>query len=252
MSLRLPVIGISAAVEHARFTVWEQVEANISQRTYSRGIAEAGGLPVILPPSGAGTRDPAQSLDLLDGLLLAGGADIDPATYGARPEPQTDNYRAERDDFELALAREAIARDLPVLGICRGMELLNIACGGTLEQHLPDAEVHLHTPGQFADHDVRFEPGSLVARAVGAERISVRSHHHQGIGRLGGPLIATGWAEPGEAIEAIEMPDRLWVLGVLWHTEEERNSPVLRAMVEASETTDAESWQLAAGRGGER
>jgi putative glutamine amidotransferase len=229
-----PVIGICSMIELASWTVWSEVEVNVSQRTYSRGIAEAGGLPLILPPHEASTEDPAQLLDLLDGLVLAGGSDIDPSSYGAKPDPHTKNARPERDRFELALARAALDRDLPVLGICRGMQLLNVARGGTLDQHVADADLHLHTPGQFSDHDVRLDPGSLAARTVGAELVSVRSHHHQGVDRLGDGLVATGWAKPGETVEAIEMQDRRWALGILWHTEEERRSPVLGALTAAA------------------
>ncbi len=238
---RRPVIGICAAVESARWAVWSDVEVNISQRTYSTRVEEAGGLPLVLPPSAAATRDPDSVLDLIDGLLLAGGADLDPAAYGAEPDPATTNTRRERDEFELALARAALARELPVLGICRGMELLNVACGGTLEQHLADAELHLHTPGRFTDHEVRTAPGSLAARASGAERISVRSHHHQGVGELGDGLVASAWAEPGGAIEAIEAPERSWALGILWHAEEESESSVVSAFVHASNVDPAGS-----------
>jgi putative glutamine amidotransferase len=228
------VIGISAALEVARWAVWEDVAVNISPRTYSRRIAESGAIPVVLPPSGGAADSPVELLDLLDGLLLSGGGDLDPASYGAAADPRTENARAERDRFELALTREALARDLPVLGICRGMELLNVAHGGTLTQHLSDTEVHLHTPGRFSDHEVRLEPGSLAARSVGRERLSVRSHHHQGIARLGDGLVASGWAEPGGAVEAIEAADRRWALGVLWHAEEERASPVIGGLAAAA------------------
>lgn len=228
------MIGISAAVERARWAVWEDVAVNISPRTYSCRIADSAAIPVVLPPSAPGSDAPGELLDLLDGLLLSGGGDLDPASYGAAPDPRTENARAERDRFELALAREALARDLPVLGICRGMELLNVAHGGTLTQHLSDTEVHLHTPGRFSDHEVRLEPGSLAARTVGRERLSVRSHHHQGVGRLGEGLVASGWAEPGGAIEAIEASDRHWTLGILWHAEEERTSPVIGALAAAA------------------
>jgi putative glutamine amidotransferase len=167
-------------------------------------------------------------------LILAGGADLDPAAYGAVAGPATVGFRAERDHFELALARRALECDLPLLGICRGMQLLNVALGGTLDQHLADVETHLHTPGRFADHEVRLEPGSLAARAVGRERLSVRSHHHQGLARLGDGIVATGWAEPGEAVEAVEVAGHPWALGILWHAEEERPSPLIAALAAAT------------------
>ena len=231
-----PVIGITAAIESARWTVWEDVEANISQRSYTTAVADAGAVPVILPANESATGDLDAVLDLLDGLILAGGGDIDPAAYGAAADPATIGFRAERDHFELALARRALERDLPVVGICRGMELINVALGGTLDQDLDDVATHLHTPGQFTDHDVRLEPGSLAARAVGAERVAVRSHHHQGVAGLGAGIVASGWAEPGGVIEAIEIPGRAWALGVLWHAEEERPSRVVAALVEAART----------------
>jgi putative glutamine amidotransferase len=228
-----PVIGICAAVERARWAAWN-VEANVSQRTYSDGIAAAGGVPVVLPPADEMASDPDLVLDLLDGLILSGGGDIDPAAYGAEKGPETIGARPERDRFELALARRSLERDMPVLGICRGMELLNVALGGTLEQELPEAQVHLHTPGQFTDHEVQLEPGSLAAQAVGAEQVSVRSHHHQGIGDLGEGLVISGHSVPDGIVEAIEVPDRRWVLGVLWHAEEQRRSAIIDGLVDAA------------------
>jgi putative glutamine amidotransferase len=227
------VIGICAALERAKWAVWD-VEANVSQRTYSQAADDAGAVAIILPPAEGTTSEPDVLLDLLDGLILAGGGDVDPSAYGAEAGPATTGARLERDRFELALARRAVERDLPVLGICRGMELLNVALGGTLEQELPTGEVHLHTPGEFSDHEVELEPGSLAARAVGSERISVRSHHHQGIGKLGEGLVVSGHSVPDGIVEAIELPDRRWTLGVLWHTEEERRSPVIEALVAAA------------------
>lgn len=234
MDRSAPVIGITAAIERARWGVWEDVEANLSQRTYSIGVAEAGAIPVILPAANGPASEAERLLDLLDGLILSGGGDLDPASYRAETDARTAGVSAERDRFELALAGRALERDLPLLGICRGMEVLNVARGGTLEQHLADAEIHLHTPGQFSDHHVRLEPGSLAARAFGAPRLAVRSHHHQGVARLGDELVASGWAEPGGAVEAIEAPDRRWTLGVLWHAEEERASPVIEALAAAA------------------
>ena len=227
------MIGICAAIERARWAAWN-VEANVSQRTYSEGVAKAGGVPIVLPPADEVAEDPDRLLELLDGLIFAGGGDIDPVAYGAEAGPGLVGARAERDRFELALARGALERDIPVLCICRGMELLNVALGGTLEQELPEAQIHLHTPGEFTDHDVRLEPGSLAERAVGSERVSVRSHHHQGIGELGAGLVVSGHSVPDGIVEAIELPDRRWALGVLWHAEEERRSPLIDALVEAA------------------
>ena len=176
----------------ARGTRWSHVAARVRARD-----PERGGLALILPPDDGALEDPDPLLDRVDALLLAGGADVDPASYGAKPHPETSGTWPERDRFELAMAHRALERDMPVLGICRGMQMLNVACGGTLEQHLPDAvgnDDHRHTPGTFGDHEVRLEPGTLAHRAAGAERVPVKSHHHQGIGELGEDLVVTGWA----------------------------------------------------------
>ena len=229
---RRPVVGICAAVEQARWGVWDY-EVNLSQRTYTREVAAAGAQPVLLPPTEEMTDAPDEVLDLLDALILAGGGDVDPASYGAAPDEHTGNVRPERDAFEIALAHAALERDLPLLGVCRGMEILNVALGGDLIQHLDTAETHLHTPGQFIDHDVVLEPGSLAARAAGAERISVRSHHHQGLGRLGEGLVVSGRADDG-VVEAVEIPEKTFALGIIWHTEEERGGALVRSFVEAT------------------
>ncbi len=156
--------------------------------SYSAGVQAAGGLALVLPPDPGAVEEPGGMLARLDALILAGGADVDPASYGAEAEPETDLPRPERDRFELALAREALGREIPVLGICRGMQLLNVARGGTLVQHLPRLtgdDHHRHTLGAFGDHEVRLEPGSLAARAAGVERLAVKSHHHQALERMG-------------------------------------------------------------------
>jgi putative glutamine amidotransferase len=224
-----PVVGICASVERARWGGWD-VEANITPRAYTLAAARSGAQAIVLPPDDATAEAPDEALDMIDALVLAGGSDLDPASYGARPHPETKGARPERDRFELALAHRALDRELPVLGICRGMELLNVALGGTLEQHLARLDVHRHTPGAFCDHAVRLEPGSLAARAVGAERTEVKSHHHQGIAELGEGLVATGWSEPDGLVEAIELADGRWALGVLWHPEEDERSRVLGAL----------------------
>lgn len=224
-----PVIGICAAIESARWAAWE-VEVNLSPRTYSLAVQRAGGLALILPPDDVVAESPDELLDMLDGLILAGGSDIDPASYGAKPHPETRNTRPERDRFELALGTRALERDMPVLGICRGMEMLNVIQGGTLDQHL-GLELHRHTPGAFVDHGVRLEAGSLAARVVGDERTEVKSAHHQGLDELGEGVIASGYADDG-IVEAIELPERSFAVGVLWHPEEDERSRVIGALVE--------------------
>jgi putative glutamine amidotransferase len=147
-------------------------------------VRRADGIPLLLPEGFEDGDASAAILDAIDGLILSGGADLDPASYGADPHPATDPPRPERDRFELALARGAVERDLPLLGICRGMQTLNVALGGTLVQHLPDlvgSDRHRAQLGAFGEHEVRLEPGSLAARASGAERLTVKSHHHQGV-----------------------------------------------------------------------
>ena len=229
---RRPVVGICAAIEQARWAAWDY-EVNLSPRTYSREVAAAGAQPVLLPASEEMAEAPGEVLDLLDALILAGGSDVDPASYGAAPDEHTANTRPQRDAFEMALARAALERDLPLLGICRGMQILNVALGGDLVQHLDTAATHLHTPGVFTDHEVVLEPGSLAARAAGAERISVRSHHHQGLGRLGEGLVVSGRAAD-DVVEAVEVPGKSFALGIIWHTEEERGGALVRTFVEAT------------------
>jgi putative glutamine amidotransferase len=157
-------IGICAAVERVRRDPWDEIVTMV-QRAYPRAVQRAGALALILPPDEAAESDPAELLDRIDGLVLAGGADVDPASYGATPHPETGPTWPERDRFEIALARGAIDREMPLLGVCRGMEILNVALGGTLVQHLPDAigtDEHRHTPGAFGDHEVRLKAGSLA------------------------------------------------------------------------------------------
>ena len=206
-------------------------------RSYARSVQDAGALAVVLPPDDAAAEAPDDLLDRLDALILAGGSDVDPGSYGARPHPETMGTWPERDRFELGVAHRALERELPVLGICRGMQMLNVAAGGTIAQHLPDLlghTGHRHTPGTFGDHSVRLRPGSLAERAAGAERLEVKSHHHQGIAELGEGVVATGWSEPDEVVEALELPASRFALGVLWHPEEDTRSRVVRSLVEAA------------------
>jgi len=233
-----PVIGICTALEQARWSVWDQ-QAALLPANYLAAVRDAGAMAVMLAPDPVTTTDPDQALDLVDGLMLAGGADIDPASYSAEPHPETRGSVPARDAFEIALTRRALERGIPLLGICRGMQLLNVALGGTLRQHLPEEyghHEHRRAPGTFdgADHDVRLTPGSLAARAAGEELHGTKSHHHQGVGRIGDGLIVTGVAAMDDLPEAIELPDRAFVLGVQWHPEADERSRVVGALVEAA------------------
>jgi putative glutamine amidotransferase len=232
-------IGICAAVERVRWAAWDQ-EVAMAPRSYARAVQRTGARAVILPPDPRAEADPDVFLVGIDALLLAGGSDVDPGTYGAAPEPETGTTWPDRDAFEVALCRRAIERERPVLGICRGMQMLNVALGGTLVQHLPHVvghENHRHTPGTFGDHDVRLDPGSLAASAAGQERLTVKSHHHQGVDRLGDGLVASGWSvEEADLIEAIEMPGNGFALGVLWHPEEDVRDRVVGALAAAART----------------
>ncbi len=230
-----PNIGITAATESVSYGVWEGIPAVISPARYVQAVQRAGGRAVLLPPDREDAEDPGGILELLDALVVTGGAgDLDPALYGDERHPETGPVQEERDAYELALVRGALKREMPILGICRGMQILNVAYGGTIEQHLPDVlghEEHRHTPGTFADHEVRLEPDSLASRAAGAQRTPVKSHHHQGIKSVGGGLAVTGWAVGDDAVEALEDPSCPFVLGVLWHPEEDENSQLIKALV---------------------
>jgi putative glutamine amidotransferase len=231
-----PVIGLCTALEHARWSVWD-TEAVLLPRSYVDAVQRAGGIALLLPPDPAAVSDPDRLLDLLDALLLAGGADIDPAAYGAEPHAETVGTVPERDAFELALARRALERDLPFLGICRGMQVMNVARGGTLSQHLPDDyghEDHRRSLGTFddADHDVRLAPGSLAARVAREEVHGTKSHHHQGVERIGDGLKVTGWATLDELPEALEATGNRFSLGVQWHPEADETSPLIAALVD--------------------
>jgi putative glutamine amidotransferase len=236
----MPVIGLCAALERARWGHWNQA-AHLLSRAYADAVQRAGGLAVLLPPDPRAADDPEPWLDLVDGLVLAGGADVDPASYGADPDPHTKGTVPERDAFELALTQGALERDLPLLGICRGMQLMNVARGGTLIQHLPDDvghEDHRRTIGSFenADHDVRLADGSLAARAAGEKVHSTKSHHHQAIAELGDGFEITGWATIDDLPETIEDPSRRFALGVQWHPEVDPTSGMIGALVEAART----------------
>lgn len=238
MREKRPAIGICTAPTDAAWGVWNQPAA-LLPFAYIDAIPAAGGLAVMIPPDPALIADPDEILDRVDALILAGGNDIDPASYGAEAHPATNGLVPARDEVELGLTRRAVERDMPVLGICRGMQLLNVAMGGTLLQHLPDAvghEEHRRVPGSFvgSDHGVHLDAGSLAARAAGEEQHNTKSHHHQAVDAIGAGLTVTGLSTVDQLPEAIEAADRQFVLGVQWHPEADERSRVIAALVSAA------------------
>ena len=230
-----PVIGIPAARERARWGFWDAV-AHLVPESYVRAVQRAGGLAVILPID---ERAPRRVVELIDGLVLIGGADVDPAAYGAERHAATEATRPERDAFEIALVHAALEHDLPVLGICRGMQILNVALGGTLRQDVaaPDGRnIHRRRLGGFEDSEnhVALEEGSLAARAAGEGAHVAHCHHHQAVEALGGGLVVSGRAIEDGLPEAIETSDGRWILGVQWHPEARDESAILAAFVEAA------------------
>jgi putative glutamine amidotransferase len=228
---RKPLIGITCYVEEATWGPW-CVPAALVPFSYIRGIERAGGRALLVPPSDAGVDE---TLDALDGLLLSGGSDIDPQLYGAAEHSDTHALRPERDSAEMLLLQAALQRDVPVLAVCRGMQLLNVARGGDLIQHLPDvtgSEMHRQRAGEFAVHDVSLSPDSQVGTLLG-ERGTVRSHHHQGIATVGAGLREVAWAHDN-TVEGLEDPERSFAVGVLWHPEEGEDRKLFEALVAAA------------------
>jgi putative glutamine amidotransferase len=197
-----------------------------------QAVEQAGGRPVLIPPSEDGV---AETLAAVDGLVFSGGSDLDPDLYDDEPHEATAGVMPERDRAELALLEAALARDMPVLAVCRGSQVLNVARGGDLVQHLPDVvgdDKHKHTPGTFADHDVTLEPGTRLAELLG-DRAAVKSHHHQGFGRVGRGLRVAAHADDG-TVEAVEDPSHRFALGVLWHPEAGEDRKLFEELVGAA------------------
>jgi putative glutamine amidotransferase len=232
-----PLVGITTYVEQAAWGHW-QLEAALIPYDYVRAIERAGGRAVLVPPSADGVEE---TLDALDGLLFSGGNDLDPESYGAEAHPETSGTRPERDRGELALLQGALARDMPMLAVCRGFQVLNVLRGGDLVQHLPDAvghEQHREVKGVFSEHGVRIDDTSRLGSVLG-ERAPVKSHHHQAAGRIGAGLRESAWADDG-TVEALEDPDKRFALGVLWHPEAGEDMKLFEALVaEARSYRDA-------------
>jgi putative glutamine amidotransferase len=233
-----PVIGITTYLVPAAWGAWN-MEAALVPADYVRAVAATGGAPVLVPP---GSSLP-ETLALVDGLVFTGGSDLDPSLYDAEAHPETDGVIRERDDFELELMRAALERDVPMLAICRGSQVLNVALGGDLEQHVPDrvgTELHREVPGVFSEHDVAVAGGTRLASILG-ERHDVKSHHHQGFGSLGSGLREAARAPDG-TLEALEDPSRRFTLGVLWHPEAGEDRALFEALV-----AEAKAYQATRG-----
>ena len=222
-----PVVGITTYLTPATFGAWE-LEAALLPFDYVRAVSRAGGAPLLVPP-GAGV---AETVDVVDALIFSGGSDLDPELYGEEAHSETVGVVRERDEFELELMEEALARDLPILAICRGSQVLNVALGGDLEQHVPDrvgTNVHKETAGVFAEHDVEVLTETRLAAILG-DRHDVKSHHHQGFASLGRGLHESARAPDG-TVEALEDPKRRFTLGVLWHPEAGEDLALFEALV---------------------
>lgn len=242
-----PIIGITSYAQEAAWGAWK-LPAAVLPFSYVRSVELAGGRPILIPPVEHATEE---TLDILDGLVLSGGADIDPEHYGAERHPETTITQPQRDRAELALLEAALERELPVLAICRGMQMLNVVHGGGLHQHLPELvghEGHREVPGTFSLHDVRLDPESRTGRLLGGHA-TVHSSHHQGLDRVGEAIRAVGWADDG-SVEAIEDPAHRFALGVLWHPEEDEDKRLFAALVEEARFYRGERAGATPERGG--
>lgn len=235
-----PLIGVTTYLEQTQAGVWD-VPASFLPKAYLDAVTDAGGIAVLLPPQPASPEIARTVLASLDGLIVAGGADVDPVRYGQDPHPRTGAPRTDRDDWEDALLTEAIATELPFLGICRGAQVLNVALGGTLVQHLPDvvgSERYQPSPAVFGDGEVTVEPGSRLSAVLGDEAgtLPVHYYHHQALDVVADGLTVTARSEDG-VIEAVELESVPFGLAVQWHPEQNAADRRLFAgLVEAART----------------
>jgi putative glutamine amidotransferase len=220
------LVGVTTYLEQARWGVWD-APVVLLPAGYPAMVRRAGAVAVLLPPERPGQA--ARAVERLDAVVVAGGPDVAPERYGARRDPRTGPEAAERDAWELAVLAAAVARGTPVLGVCRGMHLLNVLYGGTLQQHL---DGHLRTPGRFASHRITPVPGTRLATLL-PEPHDVPTHHHQAVDRLGAGLTASAHADDG-TVEAVEAPGEPFVLGVQWHPEAGTDPRLARGLVDAA------------------
>jgi gamma-glutamyl-gamma-aminobutyrate hydrolase PuuD len=224
-----PVVGITTYITQAAWGVW-QLETALVPADYVHAVERAGGRPLLVPPSPNGIEE---TLDSLDGLILSGGSDLGPDLYGQEAHPETTGVVPERDSAEMALLAAALDRDLPVLAICRGSQILNVALGGDLIQHIPDvvgSDRHKQVAGAFADHEISVADGTRLSGLIG-DRAAVKSHHHQGFGRIGEGLRVAAQDEDG-TVEGLEDPSRRFAVGVLWHPEAGEDARLFEALVQ--------------------
>jgi putative glutamine amidotransferase len=232
-----PLIGITTYAQEASWGVW-RLPAALIPLDYVDAVERAGGRPILVPPSEDGVEE---TLEALDGIVFSGGADVDPALYGADAHVETDDPQLRRDASEMALLQAALERDVPTLAVCRGVQLLNVARGGDLVQHLPERvghERHRETPGTFTQHVVEVQEGSRLQTVVGPDP-HVTSHHHQSLGRTGEGLVETAWAEDG-TVEAVEDPTKRFALGVQWHPEAGDDQALFEVLVDEARRYRAE------------
>jgi putative glutamine amidotransferase len=229
-----PIIGLTTYLEQAQTGVWD-VQAAFLPKVYFEAVNRAGGIAVLLPPQPVDAGIARRVLDGLDGLIITGGKDVDPARYGQVAHAETDEPRRDRDAWEDALLTAAIERELPFLGICRGAQLLNVALGGTLHQHLPEivgSTRYNLGAGNFADNHVHVDPGTTVGSLMG-DTIVGKSYHHQAIDELAEGLVVTARSDDG-VVQAVELPSVPFGVGVQWHPEQDDDIRLFAGLVEAA------------------
>ncbi len=235
MTTSKPLVGVTAAIEHADEGGWLGQYALVPEN-YLTAVEDAGGIPLLLPPQPFDAATVTRVIGAVDALVLTGGVDVDPALYGAARDPHTDAARPARDAWERALVLAAVETGTPLLAICRGLQLLNVALGGTLHQHLPAITPTSHgtEPSVFVPTAVTPVPGTRLAALVGEGPLEVRCHHHQALDRIAPSLVVTALSTDG-VVEAAELPSSAFVLGVQWHPEEDvADARLLAALVAAA------------------